>query len=268
MDRRLIFISLCAAVILCIGNNASAALTNMCIGGDRVVYDCTNGTYWYPYLTDTVGMTRAQQEDFISDLNVNCYGGIKSWEMATYDHMMDLKWSLASMATVDFVPTEFDVAPQPVYENRTVSSPYIAWKVDPSKFFTPTGLGTPWGGMVDIVYNGRIAGWSWRRDSPTYPLDVEWRDGEAADHFVANDFLTPGRDLTMMFNGDTHYLPDDATIHGELDPGWFVDDIGAWVVSDVGPYQRPCPIPAPGTIFLAGLGIGLVGWLRRQRTLL
>jgi hypothetical protein len=262
MKKLLLAVVVCA-MILSVSAPANAALTNICVGGDRVVYDMTNGTYWYPRLTDSTGMTRAEQEGFIDSLNAGRYGGIKTWQMATYDHMMKLRWSLASMATVETVPTEWAVMPAPSYDNRTVSSPFFAWKVDPSKFFTPTGVGTEWGGMVDVVWNGRIAGLSPRALSPSEPDNVDWRY-EASDHFVTNNFMTPGQDLTMWFNGDTHYLPDDALSQGEVAFGWSIDKIGTWIVSDTASIES---IPAPGALLLGSMGAGFVSWLRRRRTL-
>jgi hypothetical protein len=259
MKKAVVGIALCAALIFCMSGPAAATLINVNVGGERVVYDTLNDLYWYPILTDFTGMTRAEQEAAIDSL---VYAGSSDWQMATWVETSTLKYSLAEMATVDIMPTEFWCLGTESLDNRTVQSPYLAWEVYPDQFFTPTmiipgdappppGYDLPYMGDT-LMFNGRTAddAWGWR--SLGDGSAAVWAQGDADDHFVAHSFMT-GLDndfATMMFNYDQHYLPDDYTISPFAGPS------GAWAVTT--------QVPEAMTLILLGFGlVGLAGFRRK-----
>lgn len=240
MKKILSSVTLCAVLILFSSSAAMAELTVKYIGGDKVVYDETNNTYWYPHLRAMIRMTRAQQQRFINQLNFYVYGQIIDWKFASLEQTNDLKDSIAE------VGSGFEwmiIEPGP----PGPSTPRLVWPIYPTvdQFFTTTDVITLQsflGEMPIQVFNGRTNdGWGLRRDRD---MTVDIRKGEAADHFMVHSLKTPGEFATLMYNYDQHYLEDDAITHAfEFLPAGEYLECGAWVVSEMGPMI--CTPPEP-----------------------
>lgn len=256
MKKWLLCLSICTALVFSFHGPAKATLTNLGIGGDRIVYDSLNNLYWYPYLTEFTDMTRAQQEAKIASLD---YAGSSQWRMATWTETSVLKVSLAEMATVNNFPTSFTDFGNPISTNPEIGTPWLAWNIDSAKFFTPTGqfdmafVGDAGVGHMADVFNGRTTGWGMTNiGEGGFWGEVKWTYNDADDHWVSHNIMNEGDvKLTITYNFDQHRLPDNATMNSMMGP------VGAWVVAS--------PVPEPSTILLLGIGfISLAGYGRKK----
>ena len=89
------------------------------------------------------------------------------------------------------------------------------------------------------------------------------------DGFYDADFssvtLTVGQVYTAIISSDNVYASVSYK-HADLYPGGVLIETGI-LKPDYDMAFRITPIPAPGAVLLGSIGVGLVGWLRRQRAL-
>ena len=269
-------VAICLVHFFAVGSAAKAELVRQSnvsdSGGEQVeqhlVYDVTNKTWWYPDLMALSKMTRKEQNQAIDKLNAEKYGNISEWHLASWEQMTEMKYSLADMAKVkNRLPWDFSnlglsnpLVPDRTLDDRTLSSPKLAWEVEPQHFFTPTqnpGFKL-FGKIPALTFNGRTdTGYGWRRNNDG---SVTWSKGEADDHWMVLELAHPGQFDTMLFNDDLHYLADDAKEHGFVVPGLTdLGQVGAWVASqtrpeelrvkviaDEGLVEKEIPIVIPG----------------------
>jgi hypothetical protein len=267
MKKTFLCAVLCGVLVLGMGGSAMAALINFMGGhGDRVVYDDLNDLYWYPYLTDFSGMTRAQQEAAIDTLE---YAGSRDWRMATYEDTTLLKVSLAENAANNIewnfahLALPDPIVPDDPANERTLGSPYLAWPLDATEFFTPT-ITEPIMvfGVPAIFFNGRYDGPGWVNPGVVGEPVIWDTTNTGSDHWASWNLATPdapdGKYLTMVYNYDGHLVADDALNYNLMGMGNI--GLGAWAVSET------APVPEPATMVLWGSGlIGFAAFRRRTK---
>ena len=229
MKRMLTTVMLCATIVSLAGSTAMATLSVQWIDGDKVVYDATNRTYWYPLLNNMIQMTKNQQLCFIGqELNAKAYGNIADWHFATLEQVTKMCLSMAEGAT-------------PVGMGPVGTESFFP--VDPLAFFEATNYYPPTP-SAPVVFAGRTTNETAPRENVDGVISESWAEGEYHVRY------TPETQV-IVFGYNVHWVADillTAPLPLEFPAPMDTEfECSAWVVSQMGPITCELAASEPPT---------------------